>query len=60
MKCVLLAKMDQGFSLKKTNKKNWKNGEKILEKSGNFVSSEKWAPCKYVDVRIPSAFQEPE
>ena len=59
MKCVLFAKMDQGFSLKKKGK-ILENGEKILEKSGNFVSSEKWAPCKYVDVRIPSAFQEAE
>ena len=57
MKCVLFAKR---FQLKKQQKKILENGEKILEKSGNFVSSEKWAPCKYVDVRIPSAFQEPE
>ena len=38
--------MDQVFSLKKnrTLKKYWKNGKKILEKSGNFVSLEKWEP----------------
>ena len=59
MKYVLLAKMDQGFCLKNFLKNTGKWG-KILEKSVNFVSSEMWAPCKYVDVRIPSAFQEPE
>ena len=34
------------FSVKKTKdlKKYWKNGKKILEKSGNFVSPEKWEP----------------
>ena len=36
MNCVLFAKMDRVFSLKKQNIK------KILEKSGNFVSLEKW------------------
>ena len=47
MNCVLFAKMDQVFSQKKTKtlKKYWKNGEKILEKSGkslwNLVSLEK-------------------
>ena len=49
MNCVLFAKMDQVFSLKKnkTLKKYWKNGKnsgKIKEKSGNFVSPEKWEP----------------
>ena len=36
MNCVLFAKMDQVFSLKKnrTLEKYWKNGKKILEKSG--------------------------
>ena len=36
MNCVLFAKMDQVFSLKKTRtlEKYWKNGKKILEKSG--------------------------
>ena len=42
MNCVLFAKIDQVFSLKK----HWENGKKILEKSGNFVRSEKWEPCK--------------
>ena len=48
MNCVLFAKMDQVFSFKK--QKNiyiynlLENGEKILEKSGNFVSLEKWEP----------------
>ena len=43
--CVLFAKMDQVFSLKnKTLKKNTGKMEKILEKSENFVSPEKWEP----------------
>ena len=37
MNCVLFAKMDQVFGLK-----NGGNVEKILEKSWNFVSVEKW------------------
>ena len=43
MNCALFAKMDKVFSLKKTlkNTGKWK---KILEKSGNFVSPEKWEP----------------
>ena len=44
MNCVLFPKMDQVFN--KENK-HWKNTgklEKILEKSGNFVSPEKWEP----------------
>ena len=40
MNCVLFAKMDQVFSFKKKNK----NIKKILEKSENFVSLEKWEP----------------
>ena len=39
MNCVLFAKMDRVFSLKK------KHLKKILEKSGNFVSPEKWELC---------------
>ena len=44
MNCVLFANMDQVFRLKnsKKNTGKWKN---ILEKSGNFVSPEKWEPC---------------
>ena len=38
MNYVLFAKMD------KVLKKYWKIEEKILEKSGNFVSPEKWEP----------------
>ena len=46
MNCVLFAKMDQVFSKEnKTLKKYWKIGKKIREKSGNFVSLEKWEPC---------------
>ena len=49
MNCVLFAKMDQVFSLKnKTLKNTGKMGKdtgKVREKSGNFVSSEKWEPC---------------
>ena len=46
MNSVLFAKMDQVFSKEnKTLKKYWKIGKKILEKSGNFVSPEKWEPC---------------
>ena len=46
MNCLLFAKMDQVFSKEnKTLKKYWKIGKKILEKSGNFVSPEKWEPC---------------
>ena len=43
MNCVLFAKMDQVFSKEnKTLKKILENWKKILEKSGNFVSPEKW------------------
>ena len=44
---VLFAKVDKVFSLKKnkTLKKYWTKWKKILEKSGNFVSPEKWEPC---------------
>ena len=46
MKCVLFAKMDQVFSLKKQNiEKILEKWQTILEKSGNFVSPEKWEPC---------------
>ena len=46
MNSGLFAKMDQVFSKEnKTLKKYWKFGKKILEKSGNFVSPEKWEPC---------------
>ena len=45
MNCVLFAKMDQVFSKEnKTLKTILKNWKKILEKSGNFVSPEKWEP----------------
>ena len=45
MNCVLFAKMDQVFSKEnKTLKKVLENWKKILEKSGNFVSPEKWEP----------------
>ena len=41
--------MDQVFSKEnKTLKKYWKIGKntgKVREKSGNFVSPEKWEPC---------------
>ena len=37
---VSFAKRDQVFSLKNTGKME----EKILEKSGNFISPEKWEP----------------
>ena len=42
MNCVLFAKMDNMFSSvkKQDTKKYWKM-EKLLEKSGNFVSPEK-------------------
>ena len=46
----IIAKMDQVFSKEnKTLKKYWKIGKntgKVREKSGNFVSSEKWEPCE--------------
>ena len=45
MNCVLFAKMDQVFSLKNKTLKNTGKWRKILEKSGNFVSLEKWEPC---------------
>ena len=46
MNCVLFAKMDQVFSEEnKTLKKILETWKIILEKSGNFVSPEKWEPC---------------
>ena len=45
MNCILFAKMDQVFSLENKTLKNTGKIEKILEKSGNFVSPEKWEPC---------------
>ena len=39
-----LLKMDQVFSLKNKTLKNTGKMEKILEKSGKFVSLEKWEP----------------
>ena len=42
MNCVLFAKMDQVFS--KESKPLEKNTGKVWEKSGNFVSPEKWEP----------------
>ena len=48
MNFVLFAKMDQVFSKdNKTLKKNLENVKRILEKSGNFVSPEKWEPCNF-------------
>ena len=44
MNCVLFAKMDQVFSLKSKTLKNTGKWKKILEKSGNCVSPEKWEP----------------
>ena len=48
MKRVLFAKMGEVFSKEnKTLKKYWKIGKntgKVREKSGNFVSPEKWEP----------------
>ena len=48
MNCVLFAKMDQVFSLKNKTLKNTRKMEKdtgkVREKSGNFVSPEKWEP----------------
>ena len=38
MKYVLFAKMDQNI----TEQNNYWKNEKTLEKSGNFVSPEKW------------------
>ena len=46
MNCVLFAKMDQVFSLKNKTLKDTGKMEKELEKSGHFVSSEKWEPCQ--------------
>ena len=52
MNCVLFAKVDQVFSLKKkqqnNKKKIWEKWNKILEKPGNFVSPEKWEPWLHV------------
>ena len=49
MNFVLFAKMDQVFSfedrtLKKNTGKMAKSTGKVREKSGNFVSLEKWEP----------------
>ena len=44
MNFVLFAKMDQVFSKENKTLKNTGKLEKILEKSGNFVSREKWEP----------------
>ena len=47
MNCVLLAKIDQVLVKKQNTKKYWKIGKntgKVREKSGNFVSPEKWEP----------------
>ena len=44
MSCVLFAKMDQVFSKENKTLQNSGKLEKILEKSGNFVSPEKWEP----------------
>ena len=50
MNSVLFAKMDQVFSKEnKTLKKYWKFGKntgKVREKTGNFVSPEKWEPWR--------------
>ena len=67
MNCVLFAKMDQVFSKEnKTLKKYWKIGEKywksqgkVREKSGNFVSPEKWEPC-YTDLVESGSFSQRE
>ena len=49
MNCVLFPKMDQVFSKEnKIPKKILENWKKILEKSGNFVSPEKWEPGFYL------------
>ena len=45
MNCVLFAKMNKVFSLKK--KKILEKWQKILEKSGNFVIRERWEPWYY-------------
>ena len=44
MNFVLFAKTDHIFSLKNRTLKNTGKWQKILEKSGNFVSPEKWEP----------------
>ena len=46
MNCALFTKMDQVFQFKKKQniKKILEKWQKILEKSGNFVSPEKWEP----------------
>ena len=36
----------------KTLKKYWKMEKKILEKSGNFVSLEKWEPCNLLKLFV--------
>ena len=49
MNCVLFAEMDNVFSKEnnKTLKKILEKWKKILGKSGNFVSPEKWEPCTW-------------
>ena len=45
--------MNQVFSKEnKTFKKYWKIGKKILEKSGNFVSPEKWEPYDHYEFDV--------
>ena len=59
MNCALFAKMDQVFSLKNKTLKNTgkmeKDTGKVGEKSGNFVSPEKWEPCYNEDYTTNSA-----
>ena len=56
-----LLKMDQAFSWKNRTLKNTgkmaKNTGKVREKSGNFVSPEKWEPCT-LDTRVVSLVWE--
>ena len=44
MNCVLFAKIDKVFILKKNIRMLLEKVKKILEKSGNFFSLEKWEP----------------
>ena len=59
MNCVLFAKMDQVFSLKNKTLKNTgkmeKDTGKVREKSGNFVSPEKWEPCSTNKLNLTEA-----
>ena len=43
--------MDQVFSKENKTLKNTGKLEKILEKSGNFVSPEKWEPCVITETK---------